>query len=146
MFDISEEAVKKTHNPCKLTFKNLNYHVELGKNTVNQITPSTNSLHIIKNVSGYAVPGQTLFIMGASGAGKTTLLNILSDRVQKENGAKLTGKMMINDTLVYDDSNFGLISGYVMQDDVLYQHFTPREALKFAAELKLANVSQEEKE
>jgi len=53
--------------------------------------------------------------------------------------------MKINDTMVYDDSNFGLLSGYVMQDDILYEHFTPREALRFAADLKLAAVSEEEK-
>jgi ABC-type lipoprotein export system ATPase subunit len=27
------------------------------------------------------MPGQTLYIMGASGAGKTSLLNIISDRI-----------------------------------------------------------------
>jgi ABC-type lipoprotein export system ATPase subunit len=29
------------------------------------------------------MPGQTLFIMGASGAGKTSLLNLLSDRISQ---------------------------------------------------------------
>jgi ABC-type multidrug transport system ATPase subunit len=32
-----------------------------------------------------------------------------------------------------------------MQDDILYQHFTPWEALTFAANLKLGNQSEEEK-
>jgi ABC-type multidrug transport system ATPase subunit len=32
------------------------------------------------------MPGQTLYIMGASGAGKTSLLNILSDRINVNNG------------------------------------------------------------
>jgi ATP-binding cassette, subfamily G (WHITE), member 2, SNQ2 len=41
---------------------------------------------IIKNVSGYALPGESLFIMGASGAGKTSLLNMLSDRISDKNG------------------------------------------------------------
>ena len=45
-----------------------------------------------------------------------------------------------------DDSNFGLVSGYVMQDDILYSHFTPREALSFAANLKLGHLREEEKE
>lgn len=84
--------------------------------------------------------------MGASGAGKTSLLNILSDRISKTKGAKLSGELMINDTMVYDEKNFGLLSGYVMQDDVLYEHFTPEEALRFAADLKLANISSEEKD
>lgn len=32
---------------------------------------------------------------------------------------------------------FGSIAAYVMQDDILYEHFTPKEALTFAARLKL---------
>jgi len=31
-----------------------------------------------------------------------------------------------------------------MQDDILYEHFTPREALAFAAALKLTKLSKEE--
>jgi ABC-type multidrug transport system ATPase subunit len=49
-------------------------------------------------VSGYALPGQVLYIMGASGAGKTSLLNILSDRIKLKRGDKITGKILINDT------------------------------------------------
>ena len=83
--------------------------------------------------------------MGASGAGKTSLLNILSQRVAIRGSAKLSGKTMINDTMEVNDHNFGAVSGYVMQDDILYQHFTPREALKFAADLKLASLTEEER-
>ncbi len=45
------------------------------------------------------MPGETLFIMGASGAGKTSLLNMLSDRVSERNGNTVKGKIMINDTV-----------------------------------------------
>lgn len=92
------------------------------------------------------MPGQTLFIMGASGAGKTSLLNILSDRIPTTGGCVLKKDIMMNDTMKVDDDNFGLVSGYVMQDDILYMHFTVREALKFAADLKLAHKPEEEKE
>ena len=89
------------------------------------------------------MPGQTLFIMGASGAGKTSLLNVLSDRIAERNsGSKLTKDILINDSMRVDDSNFGLISAYVMQDDILFEHFTVREALKFAADLKLNDKSE----
>jgi ABC-type multidrug transport system ATPase subunit len=44
-----------------------------------------------------------------------------------------------------NDDNFGTVSAYVMQDDILYQHFTPREALTFAANMKLSNLSEDEK-
>ena len=41
---------------------------------------------IIKGVSGFALPGESLYIMGASGAGKTSLLNLISDRISTKNG------------------------------------------------------------
>lgn len=40
---------------------------------------------------------------------------------------------MVNDTNKLNDKVFGKIGSYVMQDDVLFQHFTPLEALTFAA-------------
>ena len=60
------------------------------------------------------MPGQTLFIMGASGAGKTSLLNILSDRISLKLGDELTGRKVINDKMECDQDNFGKVSGYVM--------------------------------
>lgn len=83
--------------------------------------------------------------MGASGAGKTSLLNILSDRISLNSGDVLKNEIYLNDTVRVNDENFGKVSAYVMQDDVLYQHFTPREALTFAANLKLSNLTDEEK-
>ena len=100
---------------------------------------------IIKNVSGFALPGQTLYIMGASGAGKTSLLNIISDRISTNKGDILKNEIYLNDTVRVNEDNFGKVSAYVMQDDILYQHFTPREALTFAANLKLSNLSDEVK-
>jgi ABC-type branched-subunit amino acid transport system ATPase component len=82
--------------------------------------------------------------MGASGAGKTSLLNILSDRISLKNGDILKNEIYLNDTVRVNDDNFGRVSAYVMQDDILYQHFTPREALSFAANMKISNLSEEE--
>jgi len=49
----------------------------------------------LDNVSGSALPGQFLSIIGASGAGKTTLLNYLSGRLISQNLEK-TGTISIN--------------------------------------------------
>jgi len=95
---------------------------------------------IVKGVSGYAMPGHTLYIMGASGAGKTSLLNLLSDRISRKDGATVSGEVMVNDSIPLTQKVFGNFGAYVMQDDVLFQSFTPREALTFAARLKLGGT------
>ena len=92
------------------------------------------------------MPGHTLYIMGASGAGKTSLLNILSDRISLKNGDILKNEIYLNDTVRVNDDNFRRVSAYVMQDDILYQHFIPREALSFAANMKISNLSEEERQ
>ncbi len=47
-------------------------------------------------MSGFALPGQTCYIMGSSGAGKTSLLNILSDRTSNRKGNRISGSVMLN--------------------------------------------------
>ena len=84
--------------------------------------------------------------MGASGAGKTSLLNMLSDRISRDNGQKLSGEILINDSLKLSQSVFGSLAAYVMQDDVLYASFTPEEALTFAARLKLGGSEADQDE
>jgi ABC-type multidrug transport system ATPase subunit len=58
--------------------------------------------------------------MGASGAGKTSLLNIISDRISTNKGDILKKEIYLNDTVRVNDDNFGKVSAYVMQDDILY--------------------------
>jgi ABC-type multidrug transport system ATPase subunit len=89
------------------------------------------------------MPGTTTFIMGASGAGKTSLLNMLSDRISQTSGSKLSGDVFINDSEKLNQEVFGRIAGYVMQDDILFQYYTPKEALTFAARLKLRTSFEE---
>ncbi|TNV86565.1 hypothetical protein FGO68_gene1560 [Halteria grandinella] len=92
---------------------------------------------IVKSVSGQAMPGQCTYIMGSSGAGKTSLLNLISDRVKRGLNVKISGKVTINDKMDLNQALFGKIGAYVMQDDVLFSYFTPREALRFAARMKV---------
>jgi ABC-type multidrug transport system ATPase subunit len=54
-------------------------------------------IEVLKSITGYANPGQTLYIMGSSGAGKTSLMNALSDRINTNKSNLLTGKIMVND-------------------------------------------------
>jgi ABC-type multidrug transport system ATPase subunit len=78
----------KQSKPVKLTFDNLEFEVDLvlGKEEQQKSGKKMGRQKIIKGVTGYALPGESLYIMGASGAGKTSLLNMLSDRISTRNG------------------------------------------------------------
>ena len=89
------------------------------------------------------LPAQTHYIMGASGAGKTTLLNTLCGRIKSSNNASLSGECLLNDLVVLNSESFAKFGAYVTQDDLLYEYFTVREALRFAAKLKLSVSSHE---
>lgn len=95
------------------------------------------TLEVLKNCTGYALPGQTLYIMGASGAGKTSLMNAISDRISVNKTSQLTGEIKLNDSHRLNQKLFGQCATYVMQDDVLFPYFTVKEALTFSARLRL---------
>lgn len=139
------DTVIPRSNPVKLTFSNIKYEVASNDGKKKKNLKADRQL-VIKDASGYAIPGETLFIMGASGAGKTTLLNALAQRVDLSRGNKLTGDLMLNDTIPFTPEIFSKVGAYVMQDDVLFRHFTPREAITFAARLKLNDKTKHEQD
>ena len=53
---------------------------------------------------------------------------------------------MINDTVRLKQKVFGSFGAYVMQDDILYQSFTPEEALIFAEKHKVGGTPEQTKE
>jgi ABC-type multidrug transport system ATPase subunit len=72
----------------KLTFTNLEFEVNQILTKEEAKTRGVRSVRqkIVKGASGYALPGETLYIMGSSGAGKTSLLNMISDRISNRDG------------------------------------------------------------
>lgn len=67
---------------------------------------------ILKGISGSALPGQFISIIGASGAGKTTLLNHLSGRLISNNLLK-SGQIKINGVDSTEVKGFSAFSAYV---------------------------------
>jgi len=66
----------------------------VGLLSVRKKKKTTTRVQILENVSGEAMPGRVLAIVGPSGAGKTSLLNALAKRVPKK-GAELTGRIFV---------------------------------------------------
>eukprot|EP00033_Pygsuia_biforma_P001678 GCRY01001882.1.p1 GENE.GCRY01001882.1~~GCRY01001882.1.p1 ORF type:complete len:638 (+),score=182.31 GCRY01001882.1:183-2096(+) len=123
-------------SPIDLEFRDLTYKVKVKNPDNGEVEDKV----ILDHVSGYARGGELLAIMGSSGAGKTTLLNALSRRISEQN---LSGSVTLNGvegTRKIVNRN----SGYIMQSDVLLQTMTPREALTFAAKLRLAKGTSDE--
>ncbi|PRP80073.1 hypothetical protein PROFUN_10756 [Planoprotostelium fungivorum] len=98
---------------------------------------------LLSDVSGQ-ISGSLLAIMGPSGSGKTTLMNVLANRVR---GVKITGDIRINAQKV-TSSLLKRVSGYVMQDDLLFEHLTVEETMHYTADLRLPRemTSLEKKE
>ena len=99
---------------------------------------------ILNKCSGIFEPMTFNAIVGPSGCGKTTMLNLLSGRLLSTN-LSLSGELLVNAERVYDINKFGQCIGYVMQEDLLLPTFSPRESFKFIADLRLPEVSSEDK-
>jgi ABC-type multidrug transport system ATPase subunit len=87
---------------------------------------------LLKNVSGFFLPGEMTALMGPSGSGKTTLLDVLAGRKtvgQAEGTILLSG---IKPSTAF----LRRFTGYVEQFDTLLPILTVEEMLLYTAELK----------
>ncbi|KOC62136.1 Protein scarlet [Habropoda laboriosa] len=93
---------------------------------------------ILKGVSGCAVTGNLIAIMGPSGAGKTTFLAALAGRT-----TPTAGSVKINDEILPRDA-ISKISSYLPQFDALPNSLTVEEHLLFSYALKM-NVGKRQR-
>lgn len=109
----------------------------------NDITLKLGDKKLLHGVSG-SVHGKFCAIMGGSGSGKTTLLNYLARRMQRQI-KKEEGVSQLNGA-TYTRSTLKQVSGYVVQDDLLFGNLTVEETLAYAAKLRLpSEVTEEER-
>eukprot|EP00127_Corallochytrium_limacisporum_P002444 Clim_evm1s128 gene=Clim_evmTU1s128 len=87
---------------------------------------------ILKGISGFCQPGESLAIVGASGAGKTTLMDIVLSR---KNMGNFSGTTLYNGRELTPFLKKKL--GYVAAECARVPTLTVRETLMFAAELRL---------
>ncbi|ETV87104.1 hypothetical protein H257_02102 [Aphanomyces astaci] len=111
--------------PVTVAFQNLGYVVPNPKK-------GESDLHLLTNVTGYALPGTITALMGSTGAGKTTLMDVIAGR--KTEGTT-TGDILLNG---YPATDLAMqqCTGYCEQMDIHSESATFREALTFSALLR----------
>jgi len=87
---------------------------------------------VLKDVSFFVSPGETVSILGANGAGKTTLLKVLATLAMPDSGQILTdGKNALKNPVEYRRQ-----IGYLPENVALYDDMTVKEYLSYRAALK----------
>lgn len=88
---------------------------------------------LIRDISLTLFPRELVALMGPSGAGKTTLLMCLCGYLRPSQG-----DVLFNGESRYDNyARFSPFMGYVPQDDIMHRELTVRQALYYAARLRL---------
>ena len=125
----SSGAVEQAQGCC-LEFRGVHY-------TVPNQADRSKPLALLRDVTGRAMPGEMVALVGASGAGKSTLLDILA---QRKSTGSITGEITYNGSTVMKSF------AYVMQDSAHIGILTVKETLYYAAELRLSQqMSKREK-
>ena len=102
-----------------------------------QFPGSDNGLH---DFSFVEQSGRIIAIMGGSGTGKSTLLAILNGTIRPDSGA-----LILNGRDVHKEPEaVEGVTGFVPQDDLLFEDLTVFENLYYAARLCMAHLPDEE--
>ena len=94
-------------------------------------------------MSGEFKAGTSTAIIGPSGSGKTTLLNFICARMKESPNLAVNGNLYVNGHKIDSIKDLKHRFGYVMQFDVMYQDFTPKE--QFLDTAQLAGVQDPQK-
>ncbi|XP_022900475.2 ATP-binding cassette subfamily G member 4-like isoform X2 [Onthophagus taurus] len=118
------EKIFKRCPSVDIQFEGLNFNIRENKNVRN----------ILHSLNGSFCAGNLIGILGPSGAGKTSLLNVLAGRITQG----ISGNIKING-VQRDLKAFQKLSCYIMQEDLIQKQLTVKEAMDYAAKLKLDN-------
>ncbi|KAJ6298084.1 hypothetical protein OIU76_019252 [Salix suchowensis] len=129
---------KKANRAIALKFEEVVYKVKITTAGFCGKITKTEEKIILKGVTGKALPGEMLAMLGPSGSSKTTLLTALGGKL----GGPLDGNITYNGKTFSNSMKRSM--GFVTQDDVLYPHLTVAETLVFTALLRLENTFTEE--
>mmetsp|Transcript_33883 Transcript_33883/g.59055 ORF Transcript_33883/g.59055 Transcript_33883/m.59055 type:complete len:608 (-) Transcript_33883:23-1846(-) len=99
-------------------------------------------IRVLKDISGYAKPGELLAVMGTSGAGKSSLLSVLSGWVKPSKDRKITGDIKANGVSIFS-LHYSKLAGNVLQEDILLSTLTVKETIQFSADLRTPYSTEE---
>ncbi|KNZ49396.1 hypothetical protein VP01_503g1, partial [Puccinia sorghi] len=133
------------HSHVAAPLETTNFQSSLGSPSFVELPSVPRGPQILAGLSGSVGAGTMMAILGPSGAGKSTLLDVLAGQ---HKAGKVSGGRRI---YIPGEMSQGLrgkvVVGYVDQTDILPGSSTVREALQFAARLKLPeHVSSEERD
>jgi ABC-type multidrug transport system ATPase subunit len=101
------------------------------------VTVQVRDKRILQDVTVTVEPGELVAVIGESGSGKSTLVKALAGVSAPSEGAVIVNEDPVATRLTD--------LGYVPQDDIVHPELTVREALRYAARLRLpADTSDEE--
>lgn len=96
----------------------------------------------VDDISFEVKDGEILGLLGPNGAGKSTTMNMITGFIEPTNG-----NIIINDYDISKKPNKAKKQiGYMPENVPLYQELTPREFIKYMAELKLVEKAKREEE
>ncbi|CCW71248.1 unnamed protein product [Phytomonas sp. Hart1] len=94
------------------------------------LTYRVGNKQVLDNLTGTALSGRCLAIMGSSGSGKTTFLSAISDRLTSDSDGKLSGSHQLGD--IEYEPTFRKAIGFVPQDEIISSMVTPYDAMWFS--------------
>ena len=116
----------------KLSFSNLTAHVGI---------PNGGKKVIMDGITGSAHTRQVMAVMGATGCGKTTFLSALGNRLDPSVAVSDSSQISYGGQAWSPALKRRV--GFIEQDDVTFPHLTVRQALTFAARLRLSGTDEQ---
>ncbi len=108
-----------------------------GPPRVENVGVSAGGTRILERVNLTLHPGEMCALIGPSGAGKSTLIKALLGLRAPDEGSVMMGSLPV--------AELGPV-GYVPQDDALHRGLTAQRELAYAAELRMPETSEEERQ
>jgi ABC-type lipopolysaccharide export system ATPase subunit len=142
-----------------ITYKNLNNHVTIKPNSVDNpsiaksfkemidLKKKTVDYPILEGLTGQISHGKMTLVLAAGGAGKSTLLKTFGGLIDTKKH-KITGELLYNglsqEELLKENISVRKLVGYVDQQDTHLANLTVRETLQFAFKNKVLSMKRVE--